>query len=276
MSRPLGVFDSGVGGLTVVGEILSRNPDESILYLADQAHVPYGGRPLPEIREFATQISRFMVREGCRAVIMACNISSAVALASVREMLAPLPVFGMIEPASRRAVAVSSGPIGVLATLGTVNSGAYTAQVHSLDSTATVVEVACPRFVPLIEAGELETPEALDACREYLTPLAHAGCRTIILGCTHYPFLLPALHQVAGDLVGGDVQFIDPAVELMDALDSVSVGRPARSEIVLTTTGDTAAFARQVDRFLPSDRYRVEQTAWAGERVERARQLAAV
>ncbi len=249
---PIGVFDSGVGGLTVVGALLRRSPSERVLYLADQAHVPYGGRPLEEIRELATGISRFLAEQGCRAVVMACNISSAVALPGVREMLAPLPVFGMIGPAARRATERPGGRIGVLATAGTVQSGAYTAHIRALDPAAQVVEVACPRFVPLVEAGRLDTEDAEAAAREYLSPLAEAGCETVILGCTHYPFLLPALEREARDLWSGPVRFVDPASAVVEDLrDAVPASISQSAHSVLLTTGDRALFADQAPRFLP-------------------------
>src|SRR5262249_46452616 len=141
---PLGIFDSGVGGLTVVGEILRRYPGEQILYVADQAHVPYGGRPPDEIKQFATGVSEFLPDHGVRAIIMACNISSAVALPAVRRELSPLPVFGMIEAAARRAARSSDYPIGILATAGTVKSQAYTRQIQEIAPGSKVVEVACP------------------------------------------------------------------------------------------------------------------------------------
>jgi glutamate racemase len=253
------VFDSGVGGLTVVSAIMRRFPNERILYLADQSHVPYGGRPLEEIKQFATGISTFLAGEGCRAIIMACNISSAVALSSVREAHFPLPVFGMIEAAARAATA-GDKRIGVLATLGTVTSGAYSAQVKSIRPDAEVIEIPCPRFVPLVESGDLQTREALDACREYLTPLALAGFRNIILGCTHYPYLLSSLQRVACEMFDGDVTFVDPAEELAAALPIPS--ELSSSTLRLLTTGDSAAFRSQIPLFLPNVDKSIANATW--------------
>jgi glutamate racemase len=296
---PIGVFDSGVGGLSVVGALLRRYPCEQFLYVADQAHVPYGGRPLPEVCGFACGISAFLAEAGCRAIVMGCNISSATALPSVSASLAPLPVLGMIAPAARRAVLLShpSGgeeeklpsitpplqygrgmprpytpsphaqrPIGVLATVGTVQSGAYTRQIQALDPTARVLEVACPKFVPLVEAEATEGEEAVAAARAYLIPLAEAGCRTIILGCTHYPFILPTLHRVSAMLFSESVTYVDPADEIADALRAALPdlgGKPPVRRHLLFTTGEVDAFRAQARYFLPDIDVEVQPARWS-------------
>lgn len=300
-AAPIGVFDSGVGGLSVVRAILRRYPHERILYVADQAHVPYGERPLEDIRRFAGGISDFLAEQGCKAIIMACNISSACALPSIAAKLAFLPTFGMIGPAVRRAVEMDSqAAIGVLATTGTVRSGAYTAQIRALNPQARVVEVACPRFVPLVEAGELSSEETLEAAYAYLMPIARAECRTIILGCTHYPFLLPTLRRATADLFPGPVRFIDPAEETAQALEGEAPpsrswpsppnplsqpwergsdspearppdgcfqerGLSMRARHLLLTTSDVATFASQVPRFLPGMEYDVAIAHWSDD-----------
>jgi glutamate racemase len=263
---PIGVFDSGVGGLTVVQALLRRFPNEQILYVADQAHVPYGGRPLNEVCCFASGISAFLAARGCRAVVMACNISSATALPYVCEALAPLPVLGVISPAANRAARDSESPcIGVLATEGTVRTGAYTAQIRSANPMVRVTEVPCPKFVPLVESGSLDTETAREAAAEYLMPLAEAGCKTVILGCTHYPFLLPTLRRVAACLFPSPVTFIDPADEMAAALcravPDVGLSHvPSRS--LLLTTGNADNFRDQAPRFLTGAAYTVGEARW--------------
>ena len=212
---PIGVFDSGVGGLSVARQFMRYLPSESLYYYADTAHVPYGGRPLSEVCGFALEICDFLVRSGVKMIVMACNISSATALTTARDRYPEIPILGVIAPGVHAAVAQGASNIGVLATLGTVNSGAYTAMIKALAPEVPVTESACPRFVPLIEAGETESLEALDACCAYLEPLSRAGCDTIILGCTHYPFLIDALTHEARDLFPAEraPRFIDPAVE---------------------------------------------------------------
>ncbi|HXG23334.1 MAG TPA: glutamate racemase [Chthonomonadales bacterium] len=265
---PIGIFDSGVGGLTVVRAILRRYSHERILYVADQAHVPYGERPLEDIRRFAGGISDFLAEQGCKAIVMACNISSACALPSIAAKLAPLPIFGMIDPAVRRAVEVDpQAAIGVLATTGTVRSGAYTTQIRALNPQARVIEVACPRFVPLVEAGELYSQETMEAAYTYLMPLARAECRTIILGCTHYPFLLPTLRRAAADLFPGPVRFIDPAEETAQALEGkVPPSQFGAARHLLLTTGDVSVFASQIPCFLPGFEYEIAIAHWSDNR----------
>jgi glutamate racemase len=263
---PIGIFDSGVGGLTVAAALLRRFPNERILYVADQAHVPYGGRPLAEVHGFASGISDFLADEGCRAIVMACNVSSATALESVAAKLCPVPVLGVISAAARRIALSSARPrIGVLATEGTVRTGAYTAQIHALNPDAYVREVACPSFVPLVEMRETETDEAEDACLEYLRPLALDDCDTVVLGCTHYPYLLPRLRRAANILFSGDVTFVDPADEIagavQEAVPDVGWWTPTSPHLLLST-GDTDTFSMQVPGFLPGVECEIGGATW--------------
>lgn len=260
----IGVFDSGVGGLSVVRAILRAAPDARILYVADQAHVPYGGRPLDQVRGFAEAISRFLAGEGCRSVVMACNVSSATALETVTAALAPLPVFGMISGAARAAAESGARCIGVLATEGTVRSGAYGCRIREINQAVRVVEVACPRFVPLVEAGAVESADAEDAAEEYLAPLSACGAETIVLGCTHYPFLRPVLQRVAARLFTHPPLFLDPADIVARDVAAISPPRanPDRGPHELLTTGCVARFAEQARLFLPGEQSRVSRAAW--------------
>lgn len=252
---PIGVFDSGLGGLTVVRRLWEALPDEPILYVADQIHVPYGGRDLAEVSGFARGISESLLGWGCRAVVMACNISSATACNTVQAEHPDVPVCGVILPGAEAAAhRTANGRIGVLATAGTVKSGAYTAALRALNPTLHVTETACPKFVPLVEAGEIDTPEAAAAAREYLLPLLKAGVDTVILGCTHYPFLLPVLRDAAPG-----ISYVDPALQtvcrlsdLLPAVPRAVLRDPDPTPLhVLLTTGDPGSFADQVRRFLP-------------------------
>ena len=252
---PIGLFDSGVGGLTVARRLLSLLPDESIVYVADQAHVPYGGRDLDEVRGFARGISSALFQHGCKAVVMACNISSAVALESVQALHPESTVLGMIAPGACRAARLTrNGRVGVLATAGTVQSGAYARALHSQDGRLAVTQVACPDFVPLVEAGEEESPAARDAAVRYLSEIKAAGADTVILGCTHYPFLLAALQSV-----WDAPAYVDPAEqasrELAEQLAAAGLLAPrpigAGARHLLTTTGDPQTFRLHLQRFLP-------------------------
>lgn len=259
-NAPIGVFDSGVGGLSVARRIMERLPDESLYYFADTAHVPYGGRPLLEVRGFALGICEFLIRNRVKMIVMACNISSATALSAARQQYPDIPILGVIAPGVDAALAHGGVNIGVLATQGTVSSGAYTSTIHTLAPNMPVTESACPRFVPLIEAGQTGTVEALDAARAYLEPLSRAGCDTIILGCTHYPFLIDALTHEARDLFPADapVRFIDPAQEtarevaslLRDQDLAAPTGSAARHKYF--TTGQSDRVAVQIAGFLGS------------------------
>jgi glutamate racemase len=252
---PIGVFDSGLGGLTVARRIMEALPHERILYVADQANVPYGGRDLTEVCGFACGISQALIESGCKAVVMACNISSATALQSVQDEFSQLPVLGVIRPGAEAAAKeTKNGRIGVLATAGTVKSGAYTQTLHDYHAELFVLEVPCPLFVPLVEDGTLETLEALAAAETYLAPLLAADVDTVILGCTHYPFLLPALRSVAPHLC-----FVDPAYQTVQQLTAQLEERelltspsPAPPYHLLTTTGSLDAYASQLHRFLPA------------------------
>jgi glutamate racemase len=260
------VFDSGLGGLTVVRRIRECLPAESIVYVADQAHVPYGGRELNEVRDFACAISEALLASGCRAVVMACNISSAVALPVEQVWHPDRPLLGVILPGAEAAVAhTRNGRVGVLATEGTVKSGAYTRALRSLDPRLVVMEVACPAFVPLVEAGREASLEAEAAARDYLAPLTAIGCDTVVLGCTHYPFLLPVLQRLSPKL-----QFLDPAeqtaLRLARTLECLEPATTRSTSVShrLFTTGDLASFRSQLQRFVPAEDREIEtaQATW--------------
>lgn len=208
-SLTIGVRDSGVGGLTVARAIKEQLPGARLLYFADTAHVPYGDRSPDEVRHLALSITRFLIEQGAQQVVFACNTSSAYAL-EIAQKRFEVPLTGMIEAGGRAALETNiqtpNAPIGVLATAATVESHMYARWVRKLDSTARVIEIPCPQFVPLVESEQGETPAARLACEEYLEPLLRQGVQTVILGCTHYPLLLPALAAIAPQL-----RFVDPA-----------------------------------------------------------------
>lgn len=270
-NAPIGVFDSGLGGLTVVHQMTRLMPNERILFVADQAHVPYGGRDLAEVRGFACGISNGLLGAGCKAVVMACNISSATALKEVQEDHPDTLALGVIAPGARAAVRkTATGRVGVLATLGTVKSAAYTRTLHRLAPDLFVQEIACPDFVPLVEAGQIDTPEALSAATTYLKPLLDAGTDTVVLGCTHYPFLLPVLQKVAPR-----VCFVDPAeqtvLELAREMETrgLATTRSEPASLRLITTGDPGRFAETLHRFLPhsADLLQIASAQWRAEQL---------
>ncbi|MCL6629545.1 MAG: glutamate racemase [Armatimonadetes bacterium] len=270
MSRkaPIGIFDSGLGGLTVAKQIMKRLPYERIAYLGDQIHVPYGERSADEIRSFALGITEFLIRQNAKLVIMACNMSSATALEEARELFPQIPILGVIEAGARSAVSrAQCGPIGVLATTGTVSTRAYTKTLQKLLPNIEVIEQPCPKFVPLVEAGKFDSPEAEMAVIEYTEPLLSAGCRTIILGCTHYPFLTDTIRRV----VGPDVTIVDPAEEtaaeaeqilLQSGITTVPGENP---EHTYYTTGSPERFAEHGSRFLGCTVENICKVSWESD-----------
>jgi glutamate racemase len=261
---PIGVFDSGLGGLTVAGELLRNLPNESIVYLADTAHVPYGERPLEEIEGFAVGITGYLIDRGAKAVVMACNMSSAVALQSAREAYPNIPILGVIGPGARAAVATGSKAIGVLATTGTVRSGAYGRNIRKLEPEAQVWEQPCPAFVPLVEAGLADSEEAEVAVRQCVEPLIESGADTLILGCTHYPFLREAIVRAAPN-----ARIIDPAEETVRELSKILNERGIENDgdeddldHIFIASGDADGFARLGGKFLGREIAKVEHAQW--------------
>jgi len=245
-NKPIGIFDSGLGGLTVVKKVIEKLPHESIAYVGDQFHVPYGERTPDEIRSFALGITGFLIERHAKLVIMACNMSSATALDAAHKLYPGVPAIGVIEAGVRAAIRVASGrPIGVLATTGTVSTRAYSNTLLRLMPEAEVIEQPCPLFVPLIEAGKWNSDEAREAVGQYVRPLISDGCNVLILGCTHYPFLNRFIKQEAGP----GMTIIDPAeetaVEAANILFDARLLNPPTTEPAHSyfTTGDTEQFA---------------------------------
>src|SRR5688500_364121 len=196
--RPVGVFDSGMGGLTVLHECLVTMPHEDFVYLGDAARLPYGPRPLPEVRRYARGIARYLESQGVKLILVACNSATSAALPELQAELG-VPVVGVITPEAHAAVqATRNRRIGLLATQATVTSGRYDELVRTLDAGARLFPVACPRLVPLIESAEPFGAATAEAVREYAAPVKQAGVDTVILGCTHYPLIKPIFQRVFG------------------------------------------------------------------------------
>jgi len=207
----IGIFDSGVGGLTVLRELHRQLPQESILYFGDTARIPYGERSQAEIIQFVREIITWMNYQQVKMVIMACNTSSALALEVVRSEFS-LPVLGLILPGARAAVQQGKR-IGVIATPATVGSKAYSRALLEADPTVQVWQSSCPEFVPLVERNQIQDPYTADVVRQYLAPLMAAQVDTIVYGCTHYPLLAPILKAV----VPPSLRFVDPAIDVVAA-----------------------------------------------------------
>jgi glutamate racemase len=205
--RPIGVFDSGVGGLSVLRHIRDQLPREPLIYFADQAHIPYGPRGGDEIRRYAAEITRFLLGQGAKLIVVACNTASAAALEHLRDGFPHVPIVGM-EPAIKPAASrTTTGKVGVLATPGTFTSPRYAALVDRYARGLTVLEDPCLGLVQQIEAGALDGPRTQAILRGAVEPMLDAGADTLVLGCTHYPFVLPVLEEI----VNGRATIIDPA-----------------------------------------------------------------
>jgi glutamate racemase len=263
-SRPIGVFDSGVGGLTVLSELQRRLPDEATVYLGDNARTPYGPRPADEVQRFTAEGVRWLLDQDIKLLVLACNTATARALPMVRAST-PVPVLGVVRPgAVAAAAATRAGHVGVIATVGTVESGAYPAAILEADSRLIVSQQACPELVPLVEAGRLDDPATEDAVRGYLDALRaqDPGIDTLLLGCTHYPLLRPMIERQAGDGVAVVDSAFTTALAAEDLLDALGARAPAagdgRAPVArrVATTGDVDAFrvvaARLFGASLPS------------------------
>ena len=208
-SAPIGVFDSGLGGLTVAHAIMRQLPAESLIYFGDTARVPYGPKSPDTVRRYSREISGFLIEQGVKAIVVACNTATAHALPVLRDEL-PVPVIGVVEPGARAAVrATRTGHIGVIGTAGTIRSQAYDRAIHAEAPDARVTALACPLFVPLVEEGWTNHDAAHLIAEEYLAPFVKDRIDTLVLGCTHYPLLKPLI----GEIIGRSVRLIDSAEE---------------------------------------------------------------
>jgi len=208
LGKAIGIFDSGVGGLTVFKEVADLLPRENLIYLGDTARVPYGTKSVKTVQRYALEAAEFLVDRGVKLLVVACNTASAVALEQLRERF-QLPVIGVIEPGARRACASRNRRIGVIGTEGTINSGRYPQAITALVPEAQIFSTACPLFVPLAEEGWAEHEIARLTALEYLQPLLKAQIDTLVLGCTHYPLLRNTLRGI----FGADVLLVDSAEE---------------------------------------------------------------
>ena len=237
-SAPIGVFDSGLGGLTVAHAIMRQLPAESLIYFGDTARVPYGPKSPDTVRRYSREISAFLLEQGVKAIVVACNTATAHALPTLRDEL-EVPVIGVVEPGARAAVrATRTGHIGVIGTAGTIRSQAYVRAIHAENPDVRVTALACPLFVPIVEEGWTNHEATHLIAEEYLAPFVKDPIDTLVLGCTHYPLLKP----VIGEIVGRSVRLIDSAEET--ALDA----RRMLAENDLAATDGEAEY-----RFIASD-----------------------
>lgn len=255
--RRIGLFDSGVGGLSVLRSLVDRvsSADEKeFVYIGDALRCPYGDRPAKQISTYVKQLSNWLLQQQIDAIVMACNTSAAV---SKEEVLnnCPVPVFDLLESTANFVSQRGIGKVGVMATNSTASRKAFTKAIQNVDSSIQVTEIGCPLLVPVVEAGLTEAPDAQDALRPYVTELLNQEVDAIIYGCTHYPFLSSALHQLMSTMTANAPLTIDPADCLANVLSGYSVGGNANnadaySNTRFVTTGDAEKFARLGSRCL--------------------------
>ena len=251
-AAPIGVFDSGIGGLTVVHELIRQLPGESIVYFGDTARVPYGPKSPETVRRYSREIAGYLCEQGVKNIVIACNTATAHALTTLREDF-DMPIVGVVEPGARAAAsATTQGHVGVIGTVGTIKSGAYERAIRAIDPDIRVTARACPLFVPLVEEGWNEHEAARLIAREYLEPMIAAEIDTLVLGCTHYPLLKPLLR----DVLGPDVRLIDSAeetaAETARTLAAASLCAPAGADAAyrFVASDDPLQFLQLGQRFL--------------------------
>jgi glutamate racemase len=276
---PIGIFDSGVGGLSVLRAVRARMPGRPVVYLADQAHVPYGSRSLEEVREFSVGITRFLLEQGAGIVVVACNAASAAALHALRRIFPTTPFVGM-EPAVKPAAETTrTGKVGVLATPATFQGELYASVVERFANGVTLLQDTCPGLVSQIEAGALDAERTRAILEQALGPMLDQGIDTIVLGCTHYPFVIPLIERTAGP----KVRVIDPAPavarqvqRLLDAAGTASAERAASGEdsgtgsgeVRFYTSGDPGQFEALLPRLLGGEiAGNVQRARWEGGRL---------
>lgn len=222
-SAPIGVFDSGVGGLTVAREIMRQTPDERIIYFGDTARVPYGGKSKQTVITYSRQIVRFLQSKGVKAIVIACNTASAFALETVSKEV-DIPVIGVVKPGAKVAAqATKNGNIGIIGTEGTINSGIYNYYLSQIKPEVKVFGKACPLFVPLVEEGWLEDPITVEVAKRYISSLLEEDIDTLVLGCTHYPLIRHTIRSIVGEKVNLVNPAYETAIELKRVLTSQGI-----------------------------------------------------
>lgn len=268
-TAPIGIFDSGVGGLSVLRAIRTQMPHENLLYFADQGHVPYGPRSLDQVRQFSEAITRFLIAQGAKLIVVACNTASAAALHHLRETFPDIPFVGM-EPAIKPAAEhTNSGVVGVLATPATFQGKLYASVVERFAKGVSVLQDTCPGLVEEIERGAMEAESTRNILAAALRPMLEKGLDTVVLGCTHYPFVIPIIKQIVGE----DVRVIDPAPAVarqverrLEALNLLR-GEDDSGNVNLFTSGKTSSLASIIPR-LDIEDFPIQEVIWKAGKPE--------
>ncbi len=264
--RPIGIFDSGIGGLSVTSTIRQALPSERLLYFGDGAHVPYGSRSLAEVQDFSTAITNTLLAKGAKVIVIACNTASAAALRTLREAHPDVPFVGM-EPAVKPAVEYTrTGVVGVIATVATFQSELYATIVERFAQDVEVLHQPCPGLVKQIEAGEFDSPTTEVMLRGWLEPMLERNIDALVLGCTHYPIVRPLIERI----VGPEVRVIDPApaiarqVERVLQRDGIAAPQGSTGDLLCYTSGDPQAFSSMMER-LGLESAPVRQATWEAD-----------
>lgn len=267
-SAPIGLFDSGVGGLSVLRSIRQQLPNEQVLFIADQAHVPYGPRQLTEVRAFSEAITRYLLDRGAKLVVVACNTASAAALYHLREAFPQIPFVGMepaVKPAAEQTI---SGVVGVLATPSTFQGELYASVLDRFANGVTVLQDTCPGLVAQIEKGRLDSPETRSILEKALHPMLAKGVDRVVMGCTHYPFVIPMIREI----VGSQVEVIDPAPAIARQtgrlLQSLALNSPkaGTGAVQVLTTADPQRLQALLP-LLTGDSAQVQPLIWSQGRL---------
>ncbi|MEA3406553.1 MAG: glutamate racemase [Chloroflexota bacterium] len=254
VEAPIGVFDSGVGGLSIVRALAQRLPHESLFYVADGAHCPYGVRPAQEIRHFSEDICRYLVQQSAKLIVVACNTASAAALSHLRATFPQLPFVGMVPAVKPAIQRTKTGVVGVLATANTFQGPLYKDVVRRYGQRTRIIAQVCDGLVECVEDGTLDGPRTKALLRGYINPLLEAGADTLVMGCTHYAFLLPTIRQLAGN----DVQLLEPSEAIARRAEQIlkmegGAKGEGKARTILATTGDPSHFHHVAERLLGRD-----------------------
>lgn len=241
----IGIFDSGIGGMTVVREVRKRFPEEKIIYFGDTKRVPYGDKKKDELIRLSEGIVEFLISQGAKVIIDACNTTSALALPHLKEKFST-PIIGVLEPGAIGATKESKGKIGVMATKATIESNCYLDKIKENDRRVDVTSVSCPKLVSFIEDGDLDSDYLKRTLRNYLNDIFLNNCDTLVLGCTHYPFLTDTIKE----LVGEEIKLIDPAVPTVDILEGYI--EKSQSEEICYVSGDLHEFNNTLMKVFPN------------------------
>ena len=270
VESPIGVFDSGVGGLSVLRSIRSQMPEESLIYFGDQGHIPYGSRPMKQIRNFSEAITKFLLQQNAKIIVVACNTASAAALKYLRERFPHIQFVGM-EPAVKPAAEhTQTGRVGVLATPATFQGALYASVVERFGNRVEIMQNTCPGLVQQIEQGNLSGEETRRILESALRPMLANNIDTVVLGCTHYPFVIPLIEKIVGE----NVQVIDPAPAVARqarrvlAAKGINNDPRSRGTVKFYTSGDPEGLKSLLPSLLGESR-EVEKVAWSDDQVGR-------